>query len=90
MTANDYLIEFWKTGQITLQQLLEVGDFTFADQLLQSIQSQQQQMQQGQVPDGVSDKLMEQVQDGANMEAVNKLYGAVRGDNEPVYEGAKQ
>lgn len=88
--ANDYLIEFWKTGQITLQQLLEVGDFTFADQLLQSIQSQQQQMQQGQVPDGVSDKLREQVQDGANMEAVNKLYGAVRGDNEPVYEGTKQ
>lgn len=79
--ANDYLVQFWQSGQITLQQLLEVGDFTFADQLLQSIKSQQQQMQQGQTPEGVPPELMQQVQNGADMNAVNKLYGAMKGED---------
>ncbi len=78
--ANDYLVQFWQSGQITLQQLLEVGDFTFADQLLQSIKSQQQQMQQGQTPEGVPPELMQQAQNGADMNAVNKLYGAMKGE----------
>lgn len=88
--ANDYLIQFWQSGQISLQQLLEVGDFSFADQLLQSIQSQQQEMQQGQMPEGVSPELMQQAQQGANMNAVNQLYSAVRGDEEPTYGGQLQ
>lgn len=79
--ANDYLVKFWQSGQITLQQLLEVGDFTFADQLLQSIKSQQQQMQQGQTPEGVPPELMQQAQNGADMNAVNKLYGAMKGED---------
>jgi hypothetical protein len=79
--ANDYLVQFWQSGQITLQQLLEVGDFTFADQLLQSIKSQQQQMQQGQTPEGVPLELMQQAQNGADMNAVNKLYGAMKGED---------
>lgn len=88
--ANDYLIQFWQSGQINLKQLLEVGDFSFADQLLQSIQSQQQQMQQGQAPQGVSPELMQQAQQGADMNAVNQLYGAVKGDEEPSYGGEQQ
>lgn len=79
--ANDYLVQFWQSGQITLQQLLEVGDFTFADQLLQSIKSQQQQMQQGQTPEGVPPELMQQTQNGADMNAVNRLYGAMKGED---------
>ena len=79
--ANDYLVQFWQSGQITLQQLLEVGDFTFADQLLQSIKSQQQQMQQGQTPEGVPPELMQQAQNGADMNAVNKLYCAMKGED---------
>lgn len=79
--ANDYLVQFWQSGQITLQQLLEVGDFTFADQLLQSIKSQQQQMQQGQTPEGVPPELMQQAQNCADMNAVNKLYGAMKGED---------
>jgi hypothetical protein len=79
--ANDYLVQFWQSGQITLQQLLEVGDFTFADQLLQSIKSQQQQMQQGQTPESVPPELMQQAQNGADMNAVNKLYGAMKGED---------
>lgn len=77
--ANDYLIQFWQQGQITLQQLLEVGDFSFADQLLQSIKSQQEQMQQGQALQGIPEDVQQQAQQGANMDAVNQLYSAMRG-----------
>lgn len=46
--ANDFLMQIWSAGQINLQQLLENGDFPFADRLLQSIKAQQEQMQQQQ------------------------------------------
>lgn len=88
--GNDYLIQFWQSGQINLQQLLEVGDFPFADQLLQSIQSQQEQMQEGQTPQGISPELKQQAQQGTNMDAVNQLYGAIKGGEDPTYEEARQ
>lgn len=88
--GNDYLIQFWQSGQINLQQLLEVGDFPFADQLLQSIQSQQEQMQKGQTPQGISPELKQQAQQGTNMDAVNQLYGAIKGGEDPTYEEARQ
>lgn len=68
--ANDFLMEIWKTGQISLEQLLQHGNFPFADELLQNIQSQQAQLEQGQVPDGVSPELMAQAQQGANPQAM--------------------
>lgn len=88
--GNDYLIQFWQSGQINLQQLLEVGDFPFADQLLQSIQSQQEQMQEGQTPQGISPELKQQAQQETNMDAVNQLYGAIKGGEDPTYEEARQ
>lgn len=77
--ANDFLMEIFKTGQISLEQLLQTGEFPFADQLLQSLQSQREQLEKGETPDGVSPELLAQAQQGANMDAVNKLYGAMRG-----------
>lgn len=68
--ANDFLMEIWKTGQISLEQLLQHGNFPFADELLQNIQSQQAQLEQGQVPDGVSPELMAQAQQGADSRAM--------------------
>lgn len=68
--ANDFLMEIWKTGQISLEQLLQHGNFPFADELLQNIQSQQAQLEQGQVPDGVSPQLMAQAQQGADPRAM--------------------
>lgn len=82
--ANDYLVQFWQSGQITLQQLLEVGEFSFADELLQSIQSQQQQMQQGQEVQGIPQDVSQQAQQGADMNAVNQLYEAMSQNNENV------
>ena len=71
--ANDILMEIWKSGQISLEQFLQHGDFPFADELLQSIKSQQEQLEQGKVPDGVSPELMAQAQQGADPKAMQML-----------------
>lgn len=71
MMANDFLMEIWRSNQISLQQLLEHGDFPFADELLQSLKSQQEQLEQGKTPEGMSPQLMQQMQQGADMNAVN-------------------
>ena len=76
--ANDFLMEIWRAGQISLAQLLEAGDFPFADDLLESLKQQEQQMEQGQVPQGLPPELMQQAQAGANMNVVNTLDGAMR------------
>ena len=78
--ANQFLMQIWSAGQITLEQLLENGSFPFADKLLQSIQSQAQQMQQGQPIQGIDPALMQQAQQGVNMNAVNRAYDMLRGD----------
>lgn len=76
--ANEFLMEIWRQGQITLEQLLEHGDFPFADELLQSIQSQSNQLQQGQPVANVSPAVTEQAQQGANMNAVDRAYDMLR------------
>ena len=76
--ANDILMQLYQSQAISVEQLLEHGDFPFADELLQSIKSQKEQLEQGKVPDGLSPELMAQAQQGANMQAVNKLNNAIR------------
>lgn len=76
--ANDILMQLWQAQAISVEQLLEHGDFPFADELLQSIKSQKEQLEQGKMPDGLSPELMAQAQQGANMQAVNKLNNAMR------------
>lgn len=46
--ANEFLLEIWRSGQISLKMLLENGTFPFADNLLQSLASEQEQMQAAQ------------------------------------------
>lgn len=79
--ANDFLMQIWQSGQISLEQLLEHGDFPFADELLQSLQSQKEKLQQGQVPEGLSPQMQQQVQQGADMNAVNQAYGMLTANN---------
>lgn len=76
--ANDILLQLWQSQAISVEQLLEHGDFPFADELLQSIKSQKEQLEQGKVPDGLSPELMAKAQQGANMQAVNQLNNAMR------------
>lgn len=76
--ANEFLMQIWSAGQITLEQMLEHGDFPFADELLQDLQTQKEQMQQGQVPDGVSEEMLAQAQEGADMNAVAQAQEMMR------------
>lgn len=80
--ANDMLMQLWQAKAISVQQLLENGDFPFADRLLQSIQTQQEQIEQGQTPDGISPELAQQVQQGANMQAVDQGQQMLQGGNQ--------
>ena len=75
--ANDILMQLYQSQAISVEQLLEHGDFPFADDLLQSIKSQREQLEQGKVPDGISPELMAKAQQGANMQAVDKLQSAI-------------
>jgi hypothetical protein len=76
--ANEFLMQIWQSGQISLQQLLQTGEFPFADQLLQSLQAQQAQIQNGEQPQGVSPELRAQVEQNTNLDAVNRLNDAMR------------
>lgn len=73
--ANEFLMQIWQTGQITLEQLLENGNFPFADDLLQSIRSDSERMQGGEAMQGVPQGVVQQAQRGADMNAVNRAYG---------------
>lgn len=72
--ANEFLMQIWSAGQITLEQLLENGSFPFADKLLQSLQANQQAMQEGQPVQGIDPALIQQAQQGVDMNAVNRGY----------------
>ena len=75
--ANDILMQLFQSQAISVEQLLEFGDFPFADELLQSIKAQREQIERGGTPEGFSPQLMKQVQQGANMDAVNYLHNAI-------------
>lgn len=77
--ANEMLMQLWQAQAISVEQLLENGDFPFADQLLQSIKAQREQLEQGQVPDGISPELAAQAQQGANMEAAQQAQQMLQG-----------
>lgn len=77
--ANDALMQLYQSQAITAEQLLENGHFPFADNLLQSIQANKEQMQRGQAPQGIDPNAIAQAQQGANMQAVNQLHAALQG-----------
>lgn len=76
--ANDMLMQLYQSQAISVEQLLEHGNFPFADELLQSIKSQKEQLEQGKIPEGISPQLLQQAQQGTNINAVNQLYDAMR------------
>lgn len=76
--ANDILLKLWEAQAISVEQLLEQGDFPFADDLLQSIRSQKEDLEAGRMPEGISPQLMQQLQAGANMQNVNAAHQMLR------------
>lgn len=71
--ANEFLMALFNAQAINVEQLLEAGDFPFADQLLQSIRVQKEQMENGQTPQGISPEVMQQVQAQANPQVMRAL-----------------
>lgn len=59
--ANDFLMQLWQAQAITLEQLLQVGDFPFGDELLQAVNSQREDMENGNEPQAFSPQLQAQV-----------------------------
>ena len=76
--VNEYLMELFKMQAISIEQMLEHSTLPFADELLQSINAQKEQMERGQVPEGISPELMQQAQQGVNMQAMNQLSNAIK------------
>lgn len=76
--ANELLMEIWRAGQISVEQLLQCGDFPFADELMQSLNTQKEQMEQGEIPQGLPPAMMQQIQAGANVNAANKAKGMMK------------
>ena len=76
--ANAFLMQIWQSGQISLEQMLQTGSFPFSDELLQSIQSQEEQVNQGQLPQGVSPQIMQQAAEAGNPEAQGKVQQMLR------------
>lgn len=74
MLANEFLMEIWKAGQITLETMLEVGHFEYADELLQHIRAQQERIANGQSPEAIPEDLRTRIQNGADMAMVNRLH----------------
>lgn len=75
--SNEMLMELFRSQAINVKQLLENGNFPFADSLLQSIKAEEEKMMQGQA-EGLPPEVMAQAQQGADMNAVNQAYGMLR------------
>ena len=70
--SNEFLMKLFEMNRITLQQLLEQGDFPFADSLLQSIASQEAALAAGGEAVGMPPEVMEAAASGADMGAVDR------------------
>lgn len=76
--ANDMLMQLWQSQAINVKQLLEYGNFPFADDLLQSIQVQEEQAAAGQQVQGIPQEQIAAAQQQANPEAVAQLQQALQ------------
>ena len=83
--ANDYLMQFFQAGAISLEELLQNGTFPFADKLLQSRQARQAEMEAAQ-----NGEMGTQVQSAANQEMENPVetqgYGLPVQSTRPLVE----
>ncbi|KAA6331768.1 hypothetical protein EZS27_019649 [termite gut metagenome] len=76
MVMNDFLMQMFQTGQLTLKELLENGAFPFADKLLQSIQAKEEEMAQQQAGMGgamIPANIQQQIQAGTNPQVAQLL-----------------
>lgn len=77
--ANDMLMKLFEMQAISVEQLLEHGDYPFADQLLQSIQAQREQLEEQQ------ERIRENAQPGEERDAVDMARLIMNRDNKVDY-----
>lgn len=77
--ANEILMKLLEMNKIGVEQMLEFGDFPFADKLLQSIQSQKAQLSEGRMPAGLPDDVVAEAQAGADMDAAARAEALIGG-----------
>ena len=72
--SNEFLLQLFGAGQITIEDLLENGDFPFADRLLQSIAKRKEEMASMQAASGGEGVVPADIQQQIN-ENTNPLMG---------------
>lgn len=75
--ANEYLMNFFNVGAISLEELLEYGTFPFADKLLQKRQARQAELEAAQSAQGAPEETM--VQNSAGQQIENPVQTAEYG-----------
>ena len=67
IVMNDFLMQIFQTGQITLEELLQNGAFPFADKLLQGIEARKSEGMQGKPMGEIAPpEIMQQLQNQAS------------------------
>lgn len=76
---NDMLMKLFELGAINIKMLLENGNFPFADRLLQSIETTEQEMaeQQQAQAQQIPPEILQAAQQGADMKAVKEAQAAL-------------
>lgn len=85
--ANDILLQLWQAQAISIEQLLEEGDFPFADSLLQSIRTAREQAEANNQAPAADNPQMQQIAQAApqgNPQAMAALDRALRGPQNPI------
>lgn len=77
--ANDMLLQMWQAQAISIEQLLECGDFPFADDLLQSIRKARAEAEAQQQVPAMDMQALQQAAQGGNPQAVGLLQQAIKG-----------
>lgn len=73
MLSNEWLLSMWQRNAISIEQLLQHGNFPFADDLLQSIQAEKEAMAQGATPNGIPQEIKDQISQNTNPEQLQAL-----------------
>ena len=74
-------MDLLKNGYITLEQMLEAGKFPFEESLRKAIADRVKDIEDGKTPDMLPQEIITEAQNGANMDAVNTLYNAMKEDS---------
>ncbi|MFI3240723.1 MAG: hypothetical protein R3Y22_09110 [Bacteroidales bacterium] len=82
MLSNEWLLTMWQRNAISIEQLLQHGNFPFADELLQSIQADKEALAQGETPNGVPQQIKDNISENVNPEQLQELMKALQSQGE--------